>query len=71
MHRSATGRHPIPFLPSQAPAATLLPATSDLQRSLWRPAPWRMAIRPDLNLLCTDAAKNPKILDWSWRRSRH
>jgi hypothetical protein len=30
-----------------------------------------MAIRPDLNLLCTDAAKNPKILDWSWRRSRH
>ncbi len=30
----------------------------------------RIGIRPDLELLCTDAAKNPKILEWAWRRSR-
>ncbi len=30
----------------------------------------RIGIKPDLNLLCTDAAKNPKILEWAWRRSR-
>jgi uncharacterized protein len=31
----------------------------------------RVGVRPDLKLLCTDAAKNPKILEWAWRRSRH
>jgi uncharacterized protein len=31
----------------------------------------RVDITPDPNLLCTDAAKNPKILEWAWRRSRH
>jgi uncharacterized protein len=31
----------------------------------------RVGIRPDLNLLCTDAAKSPKVLEWAWRRSRH
>ena len=30
----------------------------------------RIGVKPDLKLLCTDAAKQPKILEWAWRRSQ-